>query len=568
MANEPNSSESIYKFLQRAGADTSLLDYRHRDPPYYLSHAQECDSFKFLRNIPDAPRVLTNPERVLLGWDRSGVVYRGLGAGAVAGAVAAGASGNKRKISATSGDEFGESVGGGGGGPTEEKAGSGTKVARTSDDDEERGFDEDEFLDEEEDEIRDVGDGYVADSDEGKYELNTEDVVIGEGDVVVEEEEPAEETQPEEPEKVEELEPPPPPEPEEEVPVAEEEQEAVTEEPEEEPPPPPPTEEPEPEEEAMEVEPAETQEEPPEPEPEPEDAAVPEPEKIEVDEEEPPPPEPILSPSKEPEPEEQEPEQEEETMEDPPPPEPTPSPAPREKSAAPPSPQPPEENEPAISDQPPPEYTALQTPQLEEEEQETEEPTNPTPEPSPIIPPPAMPMQSAAMEMEDDDEAVETYIQNSDMESLVNLVLKGRGHELVDRQSPNPEIQEFLNNVPAYMAKIASIHNSANTGNMRDLQSLLDRKRLAEAQDTVGRGPLHHAVLGNNPQVVRYLVNGYPQCIDLTDFEGRSSLHYAAVLPDSGVMYKVLIQAGADPNLKDRAGNTPGIYLRRKDLLK
>lgn len=127
------------------------------------------------------------------------------------------------------------------------------------------------------------------------------------------------------------------------------------------------------------------------------------------------------------------------------------------------------------------------------------------------------------------------------MESLVNLVLKGRGNDLTNKQSQNPEIQEFLNNVPAYMAKISSIHNSAYTGNMRDLQSLLDRKRLAEAQDSVGRGPLHHAVLGNNAQVVRYLVNGYPQCINLGDVSGRTALHYAAVLQDSGVLYKVRV---------------------------
>lgn len=70
---------------------------------------------------------------------------------------------------------------------------------------------------------------------------------------------------------------------------------------------------------------------------------------------------------------------------------------------------------------------------------------------------------------------MEDYIAASDMESLVNLVLRGRGDELVDKRSHNPEIQEFLNNVPAYMAKISSIHNAAHTGNMRDLQSLLGK---------------------------------------------------------------------------------------------
>jgi len=53
----------------------------------------------------------------------------------------------------------------------------------------------------------------------------------------------------------------------------------------------------------------------------------------------------------------------------------------------------------------------------------------------------------------------------------------------------------------------------------------------------------------------------------MVDVNKRSPLHYAAVLPDQGALFKVLIQAGADPNMKDVDGNTPGIYLRRKDLL-
>lgn len=76
------------------------------------------------------------------------------------------------------------------------------------------------------------------------------------------------------------------------------------------------------------------------------------------------------------------------------------------------------------------------------------------------------------------------------MESLVTLVLDGKGSLLVNRtptSSMHPEVAEFLTNVPAYMAKIASIHSAANNGNLRDLQSLLDRKRLAQARDERGR---------------------------------------------------------------------------------
>jgi hypothetical protein len=74
-------------------------------------------------------------------------------------------------------------------------------------------------------------------------------------------------------------------------------------------------------------------------------------------------------------------------------------------------------------------------------------------------------------------------------------------------------------------------------------------------------------VLGGHSSVVRYLCGNYGQCINSTDHNGRSPLHYAATLSDQGTLYKVLIQSGADPNVKDSSGNTPGVYLRRKDLL-
>jgi hypothetical protein len=104
---------------------------------------------------------------------------------------------------------------------------------------------------------------------------------------------------------------------------------------------------------------------------------------------------------------------------------------------------------------------------------------------------------------------VDILISEGDMEPLVNLILSGQGHTLLNKSSSNPEIQEFLSNVPAYIGKIASIHSAAENGNLRELQSLLDRKRLALARDLGGRVALHRAVLGGHSSIVRYLVGNY-----------------------------------------------------------
>lgn len=39
------------------------------------------------------------------------------------------------------------------------------------------------------------------------------------------------------------------------------------------------------------------------------------------------------------------------------------------------------------------------------------------------------------------------------MEALVNKILDGKGLELLNKKTDNPDVQEFLSNVPAYMVR-------------------------------------------------------------------------------------------------------------------
>lgn len=153
---------------------------------YYVGHPGECDSFKFLRNIPDAPRVISSPDKGLVGWDRSGVAR-------LANQQVNRGNASKRKISSPG--EFGGSVTGAAATPgvvevndekldqvgatddADERDGSGGKVAKRNNDQEDDigvpGYaasgggnrireQDDDFLDEEDDDdvmIEDVGDG-------------------------------------------------------------------------------------------------------------------------------------------------------------------------------------------------------------------------------------------------------------------------------------------------------------------------------------------------------------------------------------------------------------------------
>ena len=57
----------------------------------------------------------------------------------------------------------------------------------------------------------------------------------------------------------------------------------------------------------------------------------------------------------------------------------------------------------------------------------------------------------------EDDEEVRQLVEAGNMEQLANLVLNGEGHRLVGQKSDDPELQGFLNNVPAYMVSLSKI---------------------------------------------------------------------------------------------------------------
>jgi len=51
------------------------------------------------------------------------------------------------------------------------------------------------------------------------------------------------------------------------------------------------------------------------------------------------------------------------------------------------------------------------------------------------------------------DTEVDSLLKEGNMEQLAALVLNGEGRRLVGRQSGNPELQAFIDNVPSYMVR-------------------------------------------------------------------------------------------------------------------
>ncbi|XP_059050470.1 uncharacterized protein LOC131845419 [Achroia grisella] len=168
------------------------------------------------------------------------------------------------------------------------------------------------------------------------------------------------------------------------------------------------------------------------------------------------------------------------------------------------------------------------------------------------------------------DPEVTELINNANMEMLATLVLNGEGSRLIGRRSGNSELQAFLDNVPIYMQKINKVHSAAREGNIRDLQAALDRRKFAIARDPIspnGATPLHVATVFGKTNIMKYLGGRFPETLSAVDFEGRTALHYAAVLPDNGHYYNLLQQLGANSKDLDDNGQSTEDYLKNQSLL-
>uniref|UniRef100_T1L684 Uncharacterized protein n=1 Tax=Tetranychus urticae TaxID=32264 RepID=T1L684_TETUR len=170
------------------------------------------------------------------------------------------------------------------------------------------------------------------------------------------------------------------------------------------------------------------------------------------------------------------------------------------------------------------------------------------------------------------------------------------------------------------MVKIDEIHRAVTLGNLRNVQQLIDRKRLAYCRDQMGATPLHKAVIYGQKEIIEYFLDRFPSTIhtrdnstflanlgpsirkafldrqtslvqchgnlfqltqiffdcysnrdlhqggwQLGDKRGRTPLHYAAVLPESADLYRMLAEAGADEKALDMFGKKPEDYLNHQD---
>lgn len=111
--------------------------------------------------------------------------------------------------------------------------------------------------------------------------------------------------------------------------------------------------------------------------------------------------------------------------------------------------------------------------------------------------------------------------------------------------------------MPQIMDKINDIHAAVSCNDLQVLESHINKPDYALAKDHFGMAPLHKAVIMGHLDVVKFLLDRFPETINARDGDGRTALHYAAATnhKHGQKIYKLLLRAGADTKVKDLVSN-------------
>ena len=68
-----------------------------------------------------------------------------------------------------------------------------------------------------------------------------------------------------------------------------------------------------------------------------------------------------------------------------------------------------------------------------------------------------------------------------------------------------------------FQSKMQDVFTAVQKGVVRDVQQALERKKMAIAKDSMGRCPLHVAVLTENCDIVEYVAKTFPNTTKCKD---------------------------------------------------
>ncbi|XP_071748221.1 uncharacterized protein [Lepeophtheirus salmonis] len=164
--------------------------------------------------------------------------------------------------------------------------------------------------------------------------------------------------------------------------------------------------------------------------------------------------------------------------------------------------------------------------------------------------------------------SVQNWIKNLNFESIEQVVLDGYGDKLIGETASDSKIRAFIRAIPAYMKKIEQLHEAAYYGYLNTVKSCLTRRRLAISKDGRGYGIMHKVIFFGHLDVAHWLIEKYPEVLEVKDREGRLPLHYTTVNDNALKIFNLISSTtNFNPNVQDNNMRTYMYYKRHPEEL-
>nr|XP_018904846.1 PREDICTED: uncharacterized protein LOC109035602 isoform X1 [Bemisia tabaci] len=177
------------------------------------------------------------------------------------------------------------------------------------------------------------------------------------------------------------------------------------------------------------------------------------------------------------------------------------------------------------------------------------------------------------------DKYVLYLVAKGEIDKLRELMLDGYDH-LADLETPEPPqkvaedrgheaVVALFDNIKSFQEKRDAFHGAIRVGDEAKVEEMVKEnpgtiRDLAVAKNIQSRCSLHVALLAQAEDIVKFLVERFPQTLRIGDNLERTPLHYAMALNKVEMVSNILIQAGAERVAKDLKGRQPSYYFMNK----